>query len=773
MDRWLLIFTGGVLSAFLPFDMKFWLIVSACVSLVLLIMSGFASFPVLFRQNSVKQRSVRLLLMPLFCGILWGNANLYWQNLRSLPPDTLETTVNAMLRVDEISRTYPHHVRVTGQVTTLAGRKLSFWQQPRVQLSWYQYSKKHLPKMGERWQLAVRLKPATDYRNHGSFRYRQYLQRQGIVAVGTIKDGRKVGGDPSVRQRVFDRLAETELKLPGLLAALTIGERSLLSPATRDTWQKNGLAHSLAISGLHIGMVATATVVVLTALLRLFFWWFPFSASFQERVHIRFWCLVLCAFVVFGYTALAGFSISTVRAFILFLVVLLHMALQLRLQPFSLWLRMVSAVLLVDVFAWQDAGFWLSVTAVAVLFVVGWRWRKPAGRWRYVKGLWGIQWWLLVSMSPLSFLLFGGFSLFAPLMNVLILPIISFWVLPLALTGTLLTLAHADVAALVWQWAEWPLVRLTPFLTWASGNPLNWLTLNEWSMTRAARFGGLFALILALLIPLTARWQRVSCMVLLPLIAVLIGNQRDGRLRIHVLDVGQSQAVVVERNGRAMLIDTGIEFNSGFSVAEAVIEPFLNYHGLVPERAIISHSDRDHNGGQSFLARRYPAMRWMGAGTEQPCRSGQTGEWNGIEWRVLWPVKLDGEQTGLSKNNRSCVVRIRFGSFTALLPGDIEMKAEQLMLEQPNIGEHIQADALLIPHHGSKTSSSWPLLQAVQADVYLISYGRHRGYKFPHRYTIERLSRTGGQWFGTKDSGQLTLVSDGNTWSLELPFENR
>src|SRR5699024_5895563 len=123
--------------------------------------------------------------------------------------------------------------------------------------------------------------------------------------------------------------------------------------------------------------------------------------------------------------------------------------------------------------------------------------------------------------------------------------------------------------------------------------------------------------------------------------------------------------------------------------------------------------------------------------------------------------ELDGEQGELSKNNRSCVVRIRFGSFAALLPGDIEMKAEGLMLQQPNIDEHIQADVMLIPHHGSKTSSSWPLLQAVQANLYLISYGRHRGYQFPHRYTTERLSRTGAPWFGTKDSGQLTLVSDG------------
>ncbi|HAS16065.1 MAG TPA: DNA internalization-related competence protein ComEC/Rec2, partial [Idiomarina abyssalis] len=104
---------------------------------------------------------------------------------------------------------------------------------------------------------------------------------------------------------------------------------------------------------------------------------------------------------------------------------------------------------------------------------------------------------------------------------------------------------------------------------------------------------------------------------------------------------------------------------------------------------------------------------------------------------------------------------------------DIEMPAEKMLLERLRSPAEIESDVMVVPHHGSKTSTSWPLLQAVDADIYLISYGRHRGYRFPHRYTLERLARKNRPWLGTMKSGQLTIVSDGSTWSLELPFENR
>ncbi|AAV82352.1 DNA internalization-related competence protein ComEC/Rec2 [Idiomarina loihiensis] len=765
MDRWLLVFIGGILSASLHSDIKFWLIVSTIALLLLAIAYAF----LYFRQREVKQRTIVLLMMVLFCGILWANANLYWQNLRAVPDRLIDRETQLTLVVDEISRRYPFHIRMTGRVEVLSGKILPFWQQPRVQLNWYNSQHKQVPKAGERWQLEVKLKQATDYRNQGSFRYRQYLLRNNIYALGTVKGGEKLTRSISFRQKIFNGIEQADLSEPGILAALTIGERSLLTSATREIWQKTGLAHSLAISGLHLGMVAGAAVLFF----RFCFYCFPISLQTRERLNIRLWSLAFAAMAVTGYAGLADFSISTVRALTMFLVVLLHIVLNLKLNPLSLLLRVVAAVLVVDVFAWQDPGFWLSITAVAALFLASWRWSKSRGRFSAVKSLWSIQWLLLVVMSPLSFLLFGGFSLFAPVVNLLVLPVISFWLLPLALIGTVLVLFDSGFAVLFWQLAEFPVSYLNPLLEAVAGHPANWLELNQWPITRAARFAALFALAAALLLPVSRGWHRLGLLLCLPVAAFLFFNQRDGKLRLHVLDVGQSQAVVLEKDGKAMLIDTGIEFNSGFSVAESVIEPFLNYHGLRPELVFISHGDRDHNGGRDFLKQRYPQLEWRGDASDKPCRAGDTGEWNSMQWKVLWPTPAYQNTNRLSKNNRSCVLRISYKNFSMFLPGDIEMTAEQLLLKSLHKQSEANSNVLLIPHHGSKTSTSWPLLQAVNADVYLISYGKHSGYDFPHRYTLERLSRTQNPWFGTRDSGQLTIVSDGNTWSLELPFENR
>lgn len=765
MDRWLLVFIGGIASASLHSDIKFWLIVSTIALLLLAIIYAFFYSA----QRRVKQRTIVLLLMALFCGILWANANLYWQNLRAVPDKLIDRETQLTLVVDEISRRYPFHLRITGRVEVLAGRALPFWQQPRVQLNWYNSDRKQIPKAGECWQLKAKLKQPTDYRNHGSFRYRQYLLRNNIYASGTVKGGKKLTGPVSFRQKIFDGIKQADLSEPGILAALTIGERGLLTSATREIWQKTGVAHSLAISGLHLGMVAGAAVVFF----RFCFHCFPISLQTTERLNIRLWSFVFAAIVVSGYASLADFSISTIRALTMFLVVLLHIALNLKLSPLSLLLRVVVAVLVVDVFAWQDPGFWLSVTAVTALFLASWRWNKSRGRFSAVKSLWSIQWLLLVVMSPLSFLLFGGFSLFAPVVNLLVLPVISFWLLPLALAGTVFALFDSGLAVLFWQLAELPVTYLNPLLQAIAGYPVNWLELNQWPITRAARFAALFALTVALLLPVSRGWHRLGLLLCLPLAAFLFFNQRDGKLRLHVLDVGQSQSVVVEKDGKAMLIDTGIEFNSGFSVAESVIEPFFNYHGLRPEVVFISHGDRDHNGGRDFLMQRYPQLKWRGDASNKPCKAGDRGEWNSVQWRVLWPAPAYQGTNRLSKNNRSCVLRIQYKEFSVLLPGDIEMMAEQLLLESLGETHEVNSNVLLVPHHGSKTSSSWPLLQAVNADVYLISYGKHQGYDFPHRYTLERLSRTQKPWFGTKESGQLTVVSDGYTWSLELPFENR
>ncbi|RXS41879.1 DNA internalization-related competence protein ComEC/Rec2 [Idiomarina sp. 29L] len=715
-------------------------------------------------------KTIRLLLIVVFCGISWVNANLYWQEFQSLPSEYFDSEHDIQITLDEIPQVYQYHTRITGRVLRARDFLPSWYQDIKVRLNLYTYDESIILKAGDTIQGTAIFKVPKSYRNDGSFNYKSYLMRQGISATGSIKNVSVVSRSPTIRQQVFDTLKQAKLEFGGVIAALTIGERSLLSLEVKEAWQKTGLAHSLAISGLHIGMVVGAVFLFVSFCFR----YLPVGPGFRERYNKRLICACVGILVAVFYAFLADFAISTVRALVLAGIVLMHKLFAVRVSPLQFLLRTSFGVFVIDPFAWQDAGFWLSICAVTTLFFSHWRWRSKAGRMANLRQLWFIQWVLLIIMAPLSVYLFGGFSLFAPLVNLLVLPLISFWILPLSLIGTLCSLFDGSrYAQWLWYIAEQPLVYIMPYLNQLSVHPWNWLAIDTLAATRDARFGALWALIIVFTVPVVRVWQRILLVVCLPLATYVLLNQRDGQLRIHVLDVGQSQAIVVERNGRALLMDTGVSYHSGFSVAEQVIEPFLRYHGLVPELVIISHKDNDHSGGKAYLEKRYPGIKWFGATTDKPCLAGQTNYWNELSLHTYWPTASYKKSGQLSRNNESCVVQLRWHEFTMLFPGDIEMGAEQSLLASVRSNEVLNSTILTIPHHGSKTSTSWPLLQAVDAEAYVISYGKHRGYNFPHRYTIGRLQRTGAPWFGTQEVGQITITSNGYSWSLELPHENR
>ena len=719
-------------------------------------------------------KTIRLLLIVVFCGISWVNANLYWQQFQSLPKSYLGAEYSIEITLDEIPQVYQYHTRVTGRVLRVNEFVPSWYQGIRVQLNLYTYDGTYdesiALKAGDTVRGTAVFKAPKSYRNDGSFNYKAYLKRQGISAVGSLKDVTLLNRSPSIRQQIFDTIKKADLSFAGIIAALTIGERSLLPYQVKQIWQKTGLAHSLAISGLHIGMVIGAVFLFVS----LGFRYLPLSPAFRERYNKRVVCACAGIAVAVFYAFLADFAISTVRALVLAGIVLAHKLVAVGVTPLQLLLRTCLGVFIVDPFAWQDAGFWLSICAVTALFFSSWRWSPREGSFARLRQLWFIQWVLLIIMAPLSVYLFGGFSLFAPLVNLLILPIISFWILPLSLVATVCSLFDGvSYAQWLWHIAEQPLAYVMPYLKKLSGHPSNWLAIDALAVTREARFGALWALIIAFIVPVVRNWQRALLILCLPLSAFVLLNSRDGQLRVHMLDVGQSQAVVVERNGRALLMDTGVSYHSGFSVAEQVIEPFLRYHGLVPELAVISHKDIDHSGGKAYLAKRYPNIKWQGAKTNNPCESGRVIHWNGMSLHTYWPTASYAKGGQLSRNNESCVVQLRWNDFKMLFPGDIEMAAEQSLLASLESKGVLDSTILAVPHHGSKTSTSWPLLQAVNAKAYVISYGKHRGYNFPHRYTVQRLERTGSPWYGTQEVGQITIISDGDSWSLELPHENR
>ncbi|MGM0480500.1 MAG: DNA internalization-related competence protein ComEC/Rec2 [Pseudomonadota bacterium] len=706
-------------------------------------------------------RSVATLIVAVFCGIVVATANINWQHHQQQQLIQSNSPQQMTVVVTSLPVKFTTHTRFVGKVVGGQARDVSFLLAPRLRFTWYGDAPDNLA-LGQRWQLSTKVKQAKNYWNQGSDDYLLRLRRQGIVALASVESGQLQQQSTHLRARVARRLAQHPDEQGAILAALSIGVRHFMSAEQRQHWQYNGLMHALAISGLHLSLVAWAGVLLGRVIVgRLLSW--RCSAQQLERVSVQWLSLLFALLIAIGYAWLADFAIATVRALIMFSVLVLHQALALRISSWQLVLRTVAVLLFFDPLAWLDVGFWLSVSALLTIFTTLWRWQQTGTA--AAVSLMRLQLMFLIVMAPLSLHWFGGVSLLAPLINLLVLPVISLWLLPLTLAGTLAEVFYAhQFADNLWLLAALPLQLVTPLLDFTANLDFNW-----WQPKHDIPLAILMMVIIIALLPIGRRLYKCVLLGSLPLAsyAFNVSNPRDDRFFLHVLDVGQSQAVVVERDGRAWLIDTAIGYRSGYTLAASVIEPFLQARQLQLEAVWVSHKDRDHSGGLDYLKQRYPAISWFGALTGQPCQQGMSGNWNQVHWAVLWPG--DGAQT-MSSNNRSCVLYLRYRNFSALLPGDIEFAAERKIAENQGFPP---VDLMLAPHHGSKTSSGWLLLKQAQPSVILISNGQHKGYNFPHPTTTRRYRQMQRNWFSSKDYGQLSLVTDGYQWQLSLPFAEK
>ena len=746
MDRWLWAsLTGYALTFFMsqPILLLQW-------SLVLGITGIIAS-------NLAPLYLNRALIVGVLCGILWGSGNSYFHQLARLPAERYGVTLPIEVAVQSITQVEQHYWRIEGKLVAVDGKPQR--PAPRVRLNWYQPPPEiSPPAAGTRWLFETRLRAPQGVRNDGGFLYHRYLIGQGIQALGTIRSGQWLAGQPNYRQRLFDRMVQLLQESPygGILQALTLGERQHISREQWVIYQRTGLAHLIAISGLHLSLVAAGVIWLGQRLVR-------YQASHRKRREIMnswYWATLIALVATFYYASLAGFATATIRAFAMFSVLLVHKYYGVYTPPSRVLLRAVSVVVLVQPMAPLQTGFWLSVGAVATILMMHWRWPVIRGKWAWLRSLWRLEWVLTLALWPFTALWFGGVPVLAPLVNLVVIPLVSFWVLPLALLGTLALIVTAEpLAAALLHWAELPLTLLNPLLATLAHAPWQWLP------THVSGAGvGLSLLLLSWLWPWRWRYKVATSMgfVLLQLVSVEL-QQRDTSVKLHVLDVEQGSAIVIQQGQEALLIDTGANWALGGSMAERAIIPFLEQHRLTPQTAFVSHSDNDHLGGYRLLAARYPQLRWFGSGTGLPCAAGQTGQWRRVSWQVLHPRKV----TENRHNDESCVVRLQIGKASVLVPGDITYRAERQLLAYV---APVASDILVLAHHGSNSSSEEIFLRAVQPQLALASRGRNNAYGMVAEPVKERLRQLQIPLLDTALGGQITVRFEAQGWTVEQPW---
>lgn len=232
--------------------------------------------------------------------------------------------------------------------------------------------------------------------------------------------------------------------------------------------------------------------------------------------------------------------------------------------------------------------------------------------------------------------------------------------------------------------------------------------------------------------------------------------------QVHMLDVGQGLAMVIVRNGKALLYDTGLAWPEGDSAQQLII-PWLRWHNLEPEGVILSHEHMDHRGGLHSLQQAWPSL-WirspLGWKGHLPCFRGERWQWQGLTFSAHWPVR---GSTGQG-NNHSCVVKVDDGYQSVLLTGDIESPAEQKMLS--HYWQHLQSTVMQVPHHGSNTSSSLALIQRVDGQAALASASRYNAWRLPSWKVKQRYRKQNYQWLDTPHQGQITLDFYQKNWRI-------
>ncbi|MEN0584756.1 MULTISPECIES: ComEC family protein [unclassified Kosakonia] len=642
-----------------------------------------------------------------------------------------------------------HMTRHWGKITRLDGKRLF----PSAGISFYG---QYLPEpvcTGQRWIMTIRARAVHGQLNDGGFDSQRYAITSHQPLSGRFMDARLSDPQCTWHARYLQSLTETLNTYPWqqVILALGMGERTTLDASVKEIMRQTGTAHLMAISGLHIALAAMLGWLVVRSVQ------FFFPGGWIG------WRLPLLTGVGFAisYACLTGLQPPALRTAIS-LSVWAALRLSGRLwSPWQVWLCCIAAILFTDPLAVLSTSLWLSAFAVAALLF--WYQWLPASIKQHTKlvqdsiNLLHLQVGMTLLLLPVQLSIFHGISLSSLAANLLAIPLVTFITVPLILLGMLLHLIGPVTGELAcWYLADKTLDFLFAFLHWL---PAGWLNVDmRWQWLAWLPW-------LALIVWRLHLWRNVPalCLVCLTLLTLPFWRtERQGVWAVHMLDVGQGLAMVIERNGKAILYDTGVAWPGGDSGQQLII-PWLRWHALQPEGVILSHEHLDHRGGLDSLLETWPAL-WirspLGWAAHQPCFRGQQWQWQGLTFTVHWP--LSG--TGTKGNNRSCVVRVDDGQHSFLLTGDIEAAGEMAMLS--HYWTHLQSTLVQVPHHGSNSSSSLPFVQRIGGEAALASASRYNAWRFPSIKVIDRYREQGYRWYDTPHQGQLTVSFTPQGWEI-------
>lgn len=666
---------------------------------------------------SIPKQRVRSFIVALTFGWLWSAVAWYGAEREALPlsADKFEATligeVNTVFTSGDFSRL---------DITADHGA--------RYQVSCYQCP--YTFSVGDQWQLRVRLKPIVSFHNPQGFDYRNWMLAQGTHGKGYILT--KAHGNERLAAGIDSYKSGLKRILPGneypLLNALVLGNRDYLAAWQKRTLFDAGISHLFVVSGLHVGLVALF-LMGLTA-------WVARVLLLVGGYSYQWMAVAVAVMAGVSYAWISGFAVPALRAAMMLILALAFWYWPGKRSPLDAWLCAVVLVAIFYPLQFYLLGTWLSFTIVLAL-IVGF---AGSGKVTF--------WQALIKSQKLAFLagaivlvLFNQYvSVSGIIINLILIPFFSFLILPSSLMALLIASLGSELGIVYVEEAmHCVLYFLHDNRDWVDWWP-NIHADNKWLV-----MSGLVLLLL----------PRVLYLRFLALAVVVVGlfmsasSPDRGGFKLYMLDVGQGSSALVQTENHAILVDTGASFGNGMSMADYVVLPFLRQRGIDQlDRLHITHEDNDHNGGVRQLRRRSREVV-----RQENCKA-NSWVWDDV---LFQQFQSPSHKQG---NDGSCLLKVSaVGGASLLFSGDIEKSAERALLAS---SQDLAADVLMVPHHGSKTSSSHDFITRVSPSVALISAGVHSRYGHPHEQVLQRFVQE-----------NIKVLNTGSHGAIEVDFPPR
>ena len=622
-------------------------------------------------------------------------------------------------------------------------------------------------RTGTRWRIDAKLRRPRGLVNPGGFDFERHALASRLSATGYVRrfesplpahrfdaprsyvDRFREGYAAFVERRPDHRSASNHDAAPhdvrseqgaALVRALAIGDTAAIDDTTWDVFRATGTTHLVAISGLHVGLVASLGLLLARAL------YFAAPTLGERLPRPKADALGALLFAT-GYALLAGSSLPVLRTLLMIAVALASRWFERHSSPGHALSLAAVALLVFDPLSLLAPGFWLSFAGVAwLLFCLAGRPRTSL-----LRGFGRAQLAVSIGLAPLTIALFGQVSLIGPAANLFAVPWISFVCVPLSLASVACHAMAPAIADPILQVASASVdVALA---TLAALGRLDHAELHwpapHWSAAALALIG-----VAWLLLPRGVPARPLGLALMLPVAFPSTPAPPPGAVDVHVLDVGQGLSVLIRTPRHAVLYDAGPGDAGRFDLGASVVAPSLRALGVRRlDALVVSHEDLDHAGGAASVIRAFRpdvVYRHRATGGAIACEAGRRFALDDVRFEFLHPPP----HFPALGNESSCVLRVSIGARAVLLPGDIGHVVEARL---GRAGPDLRADLLVVPHHGSGGSSGARFLAAVAPERAIFSRGYRNRFGHPPAAVVRRYAEAGIGTFDTAVDGALAF----------------